>query len=78
MVRLGNFRKFLAANVHIKVARIFGIFLGGFEVCHFMKDATLISFWANTGKFGLILIPASGHTDKDPYIEYTFEYCRLR
>ena len=43
-----------------------------------MKDATLISFWANTGKFGLILIPASGHTDKGPYIEYTFEYCRLR
>ena len=34
--RLGDFRKFLAANFLIKVAQIFGNFLGFFEVCHYI------------------------------------------
>ena len=34
VTRLGHFRKFLEANFLVKVAQIFGNFLGYFEVCH--------------------------------------------
>ena len=56
------FESSFAANFLINVAQKFGNFLGYFKVCNYVIKTTLVTFWASTGKFGSILIPASGHT----------------
>ena len=64
VTRFGDFLKFLATNVTLKLAQIFVNFLGNFEVSHsYRKNTILITFWVSIGKFGLLLIPTSGHTD---------------
>ena len=63
---LGDFWKSLATNFLIKLAQKIGNFLGYFKVCRFLRKTNLVTFWASIGKFGLLLIPITGHTAREP------------
>ena len=59
VTRLGDFWKFFVTNVTLKLAQISGNFLNDVGVYNFWWK----NFWASIGKFGLLLIPTSGHAD---------------
>ena len=54
VTRFGDFWKFFATNVTLKLAQIFGNFLGNFEVSHSLrKNTILMTFWVSIEKIGL-------------------------
>ena len=53
------FLKFLAANFHSNVAKMYGDFLGNLENHHFLSQTALTYFLGNFWKNGLLLIPTS-------------------
>ena len=63
MTRLGDFLKFLSADILTKVAQIFNNFLGYFENIILKVKTIESTFWATFVENWVTLIPTSGHTD---------------
>ena len=62
VTRLGDFQMFLETNLHAKMSKIFGDFLGRFEMLHLqVKTFVLATFVATFGNVRTIFIPTSGH-----------------
>ena len=61
MTRLGNFFKKLVTKISTKVAKCF-VTLGYFENTTFHVKTAVAAFWPTFGKFGPLVISASGHT----------------
>ena len=61
MARLGDF-EVLGNKFSFKVAQIHSTFSATLRYVTFEEKTALVTFWATIGKFGLLLIQASGHT----------------